>query len=234
MGRSSTKAKGEKFERKVARRLRQEFRAGRFGSGLMHTRILTKPEFHSRDRGANIVFDLAAEFRLGPSGDAFFTIVIECKDYAGTIPVDDLEEFKAKLDQCFGKNVKGMFATSAALQSGALNYARSQGICVVRMIDNGDMDIMAACVRGGKAAFQEAVDQMVEEKAADAEEAVLDYEYAALDCTFGLFDTFIVDGSHEFARLGDALSHIQNECSASIGNLDTLSGKSIQHPSTGA
>ncbi len=210
MSRPSTRAKGDNFEQKVARRLRQEIRAGKFGPALMLAGIQAKPQFYSRDRESNITFDHAIELRLEPSKEPFITIVIECKDYSGTIPVDDLEEFKAKLDQCFGKNVKGMFVTSAALQSGALKYARAQGICVVRMIDNGQMEIMAACVRGGKDAFQEAVDQMVEEKSEAAEEAILDYDYSALDCTFGLFDTFIIDGPYEFARLRDALSHVQH------------------------
>src|SRR5688572_18858175 len=131
----STRARGDNFERKVARRLRRELRAGKFGSALIRTRVLAKPRFFSRDRDAHIEFDLAIEFHLEPSQPAFLTVVVECKDYAGTIPVDDLEEFKAKLDQCFGKNVKGMFVTTAALQSGALHYARSQGICVARIID---------------------------------------------------------------------------------------------------
>ncbi len=60
--------------------------------------------------------------------------VCECKDYSGALPVNDVEEFKAKLDQIAGKNVKGLLAVTGALQSGAEKYARSQGIGVVRIM----------------------------------------------------------------------------------------------------
>jgi hypothetical protein len=45
-----------------------------------------------------------------------------------------VEEFKSKLDQITGANRKGMMVVSGALQRAALQYARSQGIGVVRLL----------------------------------------------------------------------------------------------------
>ena len=58
----------------------------------------------------------------------------ECKDYSGSIPVDDVEEFKAKLDQIAGANKKGVMILSGALQRSALKYARANGIGIVRLM----------------------------------------------------------------------------------------------------
>lgn len=108
--------------------MREELRAGLFGMDPDAATFKRRPRYHSNDRGSDIVFDLAIEIHMGLSAAPFITILIECKDYSGPIPVDDVEEFKAKLDQCFGKNVKGMLVTSSVLQPGALNYAKSHGI----------------------------------------------------------------------------------------------------------
>ncbi|KQX19184.1 MULTISPECIES: restriction endonuclease [unclassified Sphingomonas] len=209
MKRPSTRNKGDAFEQRVAEILLREIKAGAMGLIPPSAELRTAPRYHSNDRGGPIQFDLSIELRLDPALAPSLTIIIECKDYAGSIDVGELEEFKAKLDQCFGKNVKAMFVTTAVLQQGALNYARAQGICVVRIIENGEMEIMMACmVDGSKAAFREAADQMAEDKAWEAQEALLDYDFPALDSTFGLFDTFAIDGEHQFARAGDLLYHL--------------------------
>ncbi len=60
--------------------------------------------------------------------------IFECKDYAGSIPVDDIEEFHAKLQQIGEDNTKGTFVTSGALQRSALAYAQAKGIGVIRLL----------------------------------------------------------------------------------------------------
>jgi hypothetical protein len=65
--------------------------------------------------------------------------VCECKDHSGAIPVDDVEEFKAKLDQITGANRKGIMAVTGALQQSALKYARANGIGVVRILPDNQV-----------------------------------------------------------------------------------------------
>lgn len=50
------------------------------------------------------------------------------------VPVDDVEEFKAKLDQIAGKNIKGVMIIKTALQTSAYNYAKNNGIGVIKMM----------------------------------------------------------------------------------------------------
>jgi len=65
-------------------------------------------------------------------------VLIECKDYSNTIPVNDLEEFWAKIDQVAGANVKVVVASTAAFQEGALRYAESKGFGVLRHFGQDD------------------------------------------------------------------------------------------------
>jgi len=65
--------------------------------------------------------------------------IIECKDYSSAIPVDDLEEFHSKIQQIAGNNVKAIFATSAALQKSALNFAKSKKIGVIRYLPDNQV-----------------------------------------------------------------------------------------------
>ena len=59
---------------------------------------------------------------------------MECKNYSHPVPVDDVEEFVAKLDQVAGKNVKDALFSTANFQQGALSYAKSKGIALVRIL----------------------------------------------------------------------------------------------------
>ena len=129
-----TKSYGEAFEKTVLAALTVELEGGRLGLAPSHAKIFHRKKYFSRDRNSNIVVDVSIELWLPGSKHYSLLWVFECKDYAHSIPVDDVEEFKAKLDQIAGKNVKGVIVTRNALQKSALSYAQSNGIAVVRMI----------------------------------------------------------------------------------------------------
>ena len=80
---------------------------------------------------SDIILDITIELtlRFAPTWSVLW--VCECKHYTKAIPVDDLEEFKAKLDKIAGKNVKGTLAISGNLQASALKYAISNGIEII-------------------------------------------------------------------------------------------------------
>lgn len=134
----STK-KGDAFERKVFDAVKAALEDEEFGLDPKLVRIYSKKGYWSSDRGANIVTDISMELWLRNATKYSLLLVFECKDYGHSIPVDDLEEFKAKLDQIAGKNVKGIFVTSSVLQKSALRYADSQGIGVIRVMPDGDI-----------------------------------------------------------------------------------------------
>lgn len=132
-------AKGNAFEDSTYIALAKAIQDGSLGLIGSNCRLFKKKGYFSRDRDSEIVVDLSIELWLPDATSWSILWVCECKDYSDAIPVDDVEEFKAKLDQITGKNVKGLMAVTGALQRGALNYAQANGIGVVRVLPESQM-----------------------------------------------------------------------------------------------
>lgn len=136
----STVAKGNAFEDRVFAAISTELNSDRLGLSPSLASTFQKKGYYSRDRDSDIIVDISIEVWL-PNADKWSLLwVCECKDYSGAIPVDDVEEFKAKLDQIAGANKKGVMAVTGALQQGALKYARANGIGVVRLLPNDQVE----------------------------------------------------------------------------------------------
>ena len=95
----STVSKGNEFEARVYRALSEELLNERLCVAPKHAKIFRKKAYYSRDRQANIVTDVSVEAYLPDRERPTLVWIFECKDYAGFIPVDDIEEFHAKLQQ---------------------------------------------------------------------------------------------------------------------------------------
>ena len=132
--------KGDSFENLVFNIISVALKGNRLGLSPRQARLFRKKAYFSRDRQKNIIVDISIEVWLPKAKNYSLLWVCECKDYHSAIPVDDIEEFKAKLDQIAGKNIKGVFASRNALQRGALEYARSNGIGVVRVLPNNHVE----------------------------------------------------------------------------------------------
>lgn len=136
----STVARGAAFENRVFSAVGAELTADRLGLSPATARPYQRKAYFSRDRDADIITDISIEVWL-PSADVWSILwVCECKDYSGSVPVDDVEEFKAKLDQIAGANKKGIMAVSGALQGSALRYARANGIGVIRLLPDDQVE----------------------------------------------------------------------------------------------
>ena len=112
---------------------------GNYGtSGSAHQprplRLFRRRAYPSKDRDADIITDVSVEVFLPDRERPSLIWVFECKDYAGSVPVDDIEEFHAKIQQIGEDNTKGTLVTSGALQRSALSYAQSKRIGVVRLL----------------------------------------------------------------------------------------------------
>jgi len=127
-------SKGTAFENQVYCYLKNELVAGRLLVNPNTSSIYQKKSYYSRDRDKNIVTDISIEVGYEDKSKIGFLILIECKDYNHPVPVDDVEEFYAKVTQISGLNVKAIFVTTASLQSGAYNFASSKKISVIRML----------------------------------------------------------------------------------------------------
>jgi hypothetical protein len=94
----STIAKGDALEDQAFDLLQVELSQGRLGIDSASGKIFKKKGYYSRDREKDIVVDISIE--VWPPGAQNYSLlwVCECKNYGHSIPVDDVEEFKAKLD----------------------------------------------------------------------------------------------------------------------------------------
>jgi Zn-dependent peptidase ImmA (M78 family) len=102
--------------------------------------IYQKKGYYSEDRQNNIIVDISIETFIKDAINYSMLTVIECKNYKKLMPIDDIEEFKAKLDQIAGKNVKGIMVSRSGFAKGTLNYAKSQGIALVRLLDSNKIN----------------------------------------------------------------------------------------------
>src|SRR5262249_2181897 len=100
--------------------------------------IFHQKAFYSRDRKSDIFFDVAIEVKLPGGRSPSIFCLIECKDYSHPVGVDDVEEFFAKVQQVAPANSKAVIVTRTSFQSGALEFARSKGIGLLRMFPDSD------------------------------------------------------------------------------------------------
>jgi hypothetical protein len=135
----STTAKGEAFEQRVHDALATELCNDRLCASPKSAKLFRKKAYYSKDRDADIVTDVSIEVFLPGHQCPSLIWIFECKDYRGSVPVDDIEEFHAKLQQIGEDNTKGTFVTSAALQRSALAFARSKGIGVIRLLPDSQI-----------------------------------------------------------------------------------------------
>ena len=135
-----SQSRGEAFEDRVFRLIREELDRERLGLLPHACAIFRRKGYRSRDRGTDIVVDVSVEMVLPNAPTWSLLWAWECKDYKGPVGVEDVEEFWAKLQQIAGANVKGGLASSAALRRGALRYAKSKGLAVVRVLPDDHID----------------------------------------------------------------------------------------------
>ena len=98
-------------------------------------KIFQKKGYYSKDREGNIIFDISIEMFLSDTDEYFMLMLIECKNYKHTVPVNDIEEFFAKVQQVGAANAKAVIASTNSFQQGTLKFAKSKGIGVLRYSD---------------------------------------------------------------------------------------------------
>ena len=136
----SSRAKGDYFEEQVFALVRRAVSDGESFLNPTTCQFFQKKGYYSRDRGAEIIVDISVESWLFGAQEWSVLFVVECKNYGHAVPVDDVEEFVAKLDQIAGKNVKGALFTTRGYQKGAVAFARSKGIGLARILPSKQVD----------------------------------------------------------------------------------------------
>ena len=135
---NSTKHIGDMLEKRVLNYFRAEIAADRFWAKKANCRLFSKKGYHSKDRNTKIVFDASIELYLPGAAEYSSLVLIECKNYKHAVPVDDIEEFFAKVQQVAAANAKGVVASATSFQTGAREFAKSKGIGLLRYFDRRD------------------------------------------------------------------------------------------------
>lgn len=143
--------RGDVLEKRIHDFLAGEIKADRFFAKKACCKLRRKPKYFSRDRGREITFDLSVELYMPGASEFSVVILFECKNYAGPVPVDDAEEFFAKIQQVGAARTKGVLASSSAFQSGAREFARSKGLGLLRHFSrkNCKWELMRSPAAGG-------------------------------------------------------------------------------------
>jgi hypothetical protein len=131
----NTTAKGNAFENQVFIAIKRALESKQLGLDPDSCKIYQKKKYYSEDRQSDIIVDISIEVTRPGAKEVSILWICECKDYKRPLSVEEVEEFDSKLKQIAGKNVKGVIAVShGSLRPAALNYARSNGIGVVRVL----------------------------------------------------------------------------------------------------
>src|SRR4051812_36597000 len=130
-------ATGSGYEVEAANLIETELARGDYGLDPALAKVRRGPLYFSRDRNKNIRFDVSIEVRRRGAVDPYLLWVWECKNYTHKVPVDDAEEFHAKLAQIGADRTKGTMITPVGFDSGTVAFSRSKGIGLWRYVPPG-------------------------------------------------------------------------------------------------
>jgi IrrE N-terminal-like domain len=136
---ASSTQKGDAFESLIHSAFERQIKEGTFCIRSDCCEIFRKKSYYSRDRNANIIFDVSIEVRLPGQADYSLLFLIECKHLGRPVGIEDAEEFHSKVSQVSGKNVKAIIASPNAFTDTTVNFSRANGFGLLRYFDNADL-----------------------------------------------------------------------------------------------
>jgi predicted helicase len=128
---------GKAFEKEVKNCLETELYEGILGINPQLAKVFLNKSYYSNSRKKPIKTDVPLELYVQRADEPYFIWIWECKDYQNKVPVDDIEEFHAKLEQIGLHKTKGTIACRNGFQSSAINYAKDKSISLARILPNG-------------------------------------------------------------------------------------------------
>ncbi len=132
-------SKGTAYEQDVLNIVQGELSRGNLGINPNLARVRHRPNYFSKDRAKDIIFDVSIEVFRKAAAEPYWIWIWECKNYSHTVPVDDVEEFHAKLSQVGADRTKGSMITPVGFDPGAVEFARSKGIGLWRWIPQDNL-----------------------------------------------------------------------------------------------
>jgi Zn-dependent peptidase ImmA (M78 family) len=129
----NTTSKGDLHEDRVYRILQKLLADDALFVLGKSSKLYRKKGYYSRDRETEIIFDISIETFLPGAQDYSLLTLIECKDYATGVPVNDVEEFANKVNQVGQHNTKAILISNGKFQSGTQKVAKNQQIALARI-----------------------------------------------------------------------------------------------------
>ena len=126
---------GASFEIEVRDHIQASINAGDLGIDPALAVVRHKAEYWSDKREDTIITDVSVELYRPKQKDFWFLWVIECKDLGKLVPVDDVEEFYAKMGQINAH--KGTMASRQGFSKGCTTFAQKSGIGLFRLTPAG-------------------------------------------------------------------------------------------------
>lgn len=138
----NTTQMGNEFEDIVAGVFNKLMLEGALGVDPQCAKVISKPKYYSRDREADITFDLAIEIWPNGAKRCALLYLIECKNYSSTVPVNDVEEFYGKILQVSDVAVKGVLVTNKGFQQSAYKVAKAKGMMLVLCSNSAGVEVL--------------------------------------------------------------------------------------------
>lgn len=139
----NTYQQGEEFETLAYHLVQDALDNLKFGLIPSCCKLSKKAPYRSAAREKDIIFDLSIEVRPVGAETRTLLYLIECKNYSDhKVPVDDVEEFWAKVSQVSDMGVKPVMITTNKFQSGAYTFAKNKGIMLIEVDEQKKLNII--------------------------------------------------------------------------------------------
>ena len=102
------------------------------------SKITRKAKYFSRDRGADITFDMAIETTMPGETSYSQLTLFECKNYGDSVQVGDVETFSDRVRQVGGH--KGIMITATPFQKSALAIAKARKVGIARINSSNEVE----------------------------------------------------------------------------------------------
>lgn len=132
--------KGDTFEEKVFHIIKDLVVNEEFFVSGKNSKVFWKKKYSSIKTNSQVEVDISIETYLKGAEKYSFLIVIECKNYKGKIPVNDIRELGSVLNEIGEHNTKGILISNSAFQKGTIEFAKSTKIGLGRINFANEID----------------------------------------------------------------------------------------------
>ncbi len=133
MSKKTTKEKGDSFEQKVYKIIKDLLDNDEFFVSGKNSEIFWKKKYPSLKTGTEVEVDISIETYLKGADSYSFLTIIECKDYNTSIPVNDIRELGSVLNEIGEHNTKGILISKSIFQKATLEFAKNTKIGIGRL-----------------------------------------------------------------------------------------------------